>query len=81
MTRTAQPTITVKARAYRQKGESSAHAVRAAVVDTGMKVSCPSVWRDDWREGELIEFTGRVVNQNCGAPYFRAVAQLRTEAA
>jgi hypothetical protein len=68
------PVETVTARVYRQHGEKSAHALRATVEGTGLKVSCPSDWRDSWIPGQVIQFTGRVVGQNCGSPYFKARA-------
>lgn len=77
MAKSVKPMITVTAKVYRQHGEVSDHALRAAVLDTGMKVSCPYEWRDAWSEGDQFQFVGVVVDQVGGKSYFkaRAVAQ------
>lgn len=69
------PLVTVRAKVYQQRGEKSAHAIRAKVIGSDMKVSCPSVWRDAWTVGQVIEFVGRVVSQSCGSAYFKATEQ------
>lgn len=69
------PIETVTAEVYAAKGEASRNSLRAKVLGTGMRISCPSAWREAWEPGQRIEFTGRWVSQNCGAAYFKATQQ------
>lgn len=64
--------IQVVAKVYRQRGEQSNFGLRAIVVGTDMRVSCPGEWRDEWKVGQLLTMVGRVIKQKGGADYFKA---------